>query len=88
MRPKQDIADSYFCLARYLTKCMMRVDALNLRVYPVKTKMTTMKQIPISSVFSTDKSELKYSLVNETLSQICSTDEDESKGIIVDKCST
>ena len=36
----------------------------------------------------TDESELKEFLVNETLQQNCSTDEDESKGIIVDECST
>ena len=33
-------------------------------------------------------SELKEFLVEKTLSQIYSTDEDESNGIIIDECST
>ena len=67
---------------------MMRADALKLHVYPVRTEMTATKQIPILHVFSTYKSKLKEFLVDKTLSQICSMDEDESKGIIVDRCST
>ena len=35
--------------------------------------------------FSRDKSESKDFLVEETLSQVCSTDRDESKGIIADE---
>ena len=66
----------------------MRADALNLDVYTLRTQMTAMKQIPTSHVCSTDESELKYFLVDETLSQIYSTDKDESKVIIVNKCST
>ena len=45
--------------------------------------MTATKQIPISHICSTDESELKEFLVNETLFQNCSTDEDKPKGIIV-----
>ena len=45
-----------------------------------------MKHIPISYVFSTDKSELKEFLGNENLSQVCYIDEDKSKDIIVEKC--
>ena len=67
---------------------MMISDALNLHVYPVRTEMTAMKYIPISHVCSTDKSELNDFLADETLSQICSTDEYESEGIIVGECST
>ena len=67
---------------------MMRSDALNLHVYPVRTEITDTKQIPISHVCSTEKSELEEFLVEETLSQICYTNEEESKGIIVDKRST
>ena len=66
----------------------MRADTLNLKNYPVRTEMTATKQIPTSHVCSTDKSEFKEFLFDETLLQICSTDEDESIGIIVDKCST
>ena len=50
--------------------------------------MTGTKQITTSHVCSTYESELKYFLVDKTLSQIYSMDEDESKGIIVDKCYT
>ena len=42
-----------------------------------------MKHIPTSYVCSTDESELKEFLVDATLSQSCSTDKDESEGIIV-----
>ena len=64
---------------------MMRADALNLHVYTVRTEMTAMKQILMLHVCSTDESELKDFLVENNLSQICFTDKDESKGIIIDK---
>ena len=38
--------------------------------------------------FFTDESGLEEFLVDDTLSQVCSTDEKESKGIIVDESST
>ena len=66
---------------------MMRADALNLDNYPVRMEMTGKKYILTSYVCSTDESKLKEFLVDKTLPQICSTDEEESKGI-VDKCST
>ena len=50
--------------------------------------MTTTKQILTSHICSTDKSELKEFPVNKTLSQSCSMYKEESKGIIVDGCST
>ena len=50
--------------------------------------MTATKQILASHIFSKDKSKLKKFLVDKTLSQICSTDEEESKGIIFLKFST
>ena len=50
--------------------------------------MTATKHIPTLHVYSTDKSKEKELLVDKTLSYICSTNEDESKGIIVDGCST
>ena len=50
--------------------------------------MTATKHIPTSHVCSTEKGELKEFLVDKTLSQICSMDEDKSKGIILDKSST
>ena len=46
-----------------------------------------MKQIPISHVCSTGNSKWEEFLVDKNISQICSTNEDESKCIIVNKCS-
>ena len=76
-RPKHEPTYSYFCLARQLVKCMMRDDDLNLHFYPVRTKITATKKNLISHVCSTDKRKLKDFLINETLSQIFSTDEEE-----------
>ena len=50
-RPKHEPTDSYFYPARQLAKCMMRSDALNLHVYPVRTEMTA----PSLHVCSTDE---------------------------------
>ena len=66
----------------------MRADVINSHVYSVIAEMNAMKQIPTSRVCSVDQSELKEFLVDENLSQICYTDEDESKGIIVKNFST
>ena len=81
-RPKHEPTNSYFYLARQLTKCMMRADALNSHIYPVRTETTDTKHILISHVFSIDESELGEFLVGIFLLQVYSTDEDESKGII------
>ena len=67
---------------------MMRADTCNLENYPVKTKMNATKQILISHVCSKEESNLKEFIFDKTLSQIYSTDKDESKIIIVNKCST
>ena len=82
--PKHEPTDSYSYLAIQPVKCMMRADALNSHVCPLRTEMTA----PSLHVYSTVESELKEFLVNKNLSQKVSTDEGESKGIIVDKCST
>ena len=42
-RTNHEPTGSYFLLARQLTKCIMRDDALNLHVYPVRTEMTDTK---------------------------------------------
>ena len=63
---------------------MVSTDALNSCVYPLRKEMTAKKHIPILHVCSTDKSELNEFLVKKNLSRIYSTDEDESKGIIID----
>ena len=47
-------------------------DALNLHVYPVRTEITATKQIPVLSLCSTYKSELKEFIVDENLLQVCS----------------
>ena len=66
----------------------MKADALNFDNYPVRTETTGTKYIPTSHVCSTYDSKLKDSAVDENWSHICSTDEDDSKGIIFDECST
>ena len=85
-RPKHEPTDSYFYLARQLERFMTRSDVLNLHVYPVRTEMTVTQKIPISHVYSNTESELKEFLVDGTILQICSTNENESKSIIIDKC--
>ena len=47
-----------------IVKCMMKSDALNLHVYPVRTEITSTNQIPTSHVCSTDESKLKEFLVD------------------------
>ena len=49
-RPKHDPTDSYFYLELQLANCMMRADALNSHVYPVRTQIIGTQQIPISHV--------------------------------------
>ena len=87
-RPNNEPTDSYFYLARHIGKCMMIADAHNLDNYLVKTKMTATKQIPILHVCCKYEINLKEFIFDKNLSQIYSTDEDESKLILVDKCST
>ena len=62
--PKHEPTHSYFYPARQLLKCMMRDDALNLHVYPVKTEITA----PSLRVCSTDESDFKEFLVNRIVS--------------------
>ena len=57
---------------------MMRSDALNFNVDPVRTKMTGMQQIPISYVCDSEDSKSKGIIADKNLSQVCSTDECES----------
>ena len=68
---------------------MMRVDALNSQIYPVRMELTD----PSSHIYSTDEDGSKGIIMHETLSKSCSTDGDESKGIVINKtfsrsCST
>ena len=50
--------------------------------------MSGTKQIMISHVCSTDKSESEEILADKTVLQVCSTDEGKSKTVIVYKYST
>ena len=67
---------------------MMRDDALNLQVYPVRTEMTATKQIPTLHVCSKDESELKEFPVGKNFIPDIFHRQGRSKGIIVKKCST
>ena len=71
--PKHEPTDSQFYLARQLAKCTMRADTLNWYDYGGYTKMTA----PSLNVYSANKDESKRSIVNKTLSQNCSADEEE-----------
>ena len=53
-RPKNDPTERYFYLARQIMNYMIRADAPNLHIYPVRTGITATKQIPTSPVCSTD----------------------------------
>ena len=66
---------------------MMISDALDSHVYPIRTEMTGTKHFPISHIFSTYKSKSEEFLAEENLLQVCSTDEDESRIIIVNESS-
>ena len=50
--------------------------------------MTGVKKIPISHVYSMEDSKSNEYLVGETLLQVCFTEKDKSKIIIVDESST
>ena len=67
---------------------MTRADNLNLNADPVRTEMTSMQQIPIPQVFSTDESESKGIIADKNLSQVCSTDESEPERVIINESST
>ena len=67
---------------------MMRSDALKFHVYPVWTEIKGTEQILILHVCCRDNIKSEDFLVGETLSQVCSMDEDKSKSIIVDEIST
>ena len=76
-RPKHESTDSYFHFARQLENFMMRAYALNVDSYPVIMETNGAKHIPILHVCFMDSSESKEFLVEKTLSQVCSTDEDQ-----------
>ena len=55
-RTKHEPTGSYFYLAIQLAKCIMRANALNSHVDPVRIKMTGTQQITILRVFDLYKS--------------------------------
>ena len=67
---------------------MMRSDALNFHVDPVRTEMIGTQQIPISHIFDFDESESKEIPAEKKLLQFCSTDDGVSESVIVDESST
>ena len=73
-RSKHDTTDSYFYLAIHIVKCIMRSGAINLHIYPIRTEMTGMQQLPVFDDCSTYKSKSEEFLVEKTLSQVCCTD--------------
>ena len=67
--PKHDPTDSYFHLARYLVKCMMRSDNLNRHDHGGYTEITA---LPLNvNIMKEDKS--KIIIVHKSLSKNCST---------------
>ena len=67
---------------------MMRADTFNLHVDPVRTKMTSMEQIPIYQVCSLYKSKAKWIITDKKILQVCSTDKIRSEIVIVNESST
>ena len=54
-RPKHEPTYSYFYLAIYIAKCMMKADSLNADNYAVRTEPTSTKHIPTLHVYSMDE---------------------------------
>ena len=70
----------------------------NVRISPVRTQMTNTQKmnnyemstqnIPNSQVYYLEKKESKGINTNKILSRVCSTDESESKRVIINACSS
>ena len=78
-RPKHEPTDSYFHLARQLTKCIKRSNNLNWHDHGGYTETTA----PSLNVNTTQEYESKRIIVHEGLSENFSTDVIESKRNIV-----
>ena len=61
-RPKHKSTDGYFYLAIQIAKCMMRSDALNFHVDPVRIETTGTQHIIISYVLIRTRANQKISL--------------------------
>ena len=66
---------------------MMRADAFNFHVEPVRTEMTGTQHINISHVCSSEGRESKGIIADEKLSQFCCTDKSESERVTGNKSS-
>ena len=86
-KPKHELTDSYFYLARHIDKCMMRSGAFSLHIDPVKTKMTGMQQITTLRICDTDRSESEGIIVDKQLLRVYSADDIKSESNIVDESS-
>ena len=80
-RPKYEPTESYFYIARQLSKCMMRSNNLNWHYHGGYTKITD----PSLNVNATDKEKSKRIIVHGGLSENCSTGVSKSKQNIVNK---
>ena len=78
-RPKHKPTEFYFYLARHIAQCIMRSDTLNWHNYGGYMKMTALSL----NVNFTDKYKSKRTIVHNSLSQNCSTDESKWKRSIV-----
>ena len=67
---------------------MMRSDALNYHVDPIRTEMTDTQHILISHVCDLDERESKEFLADKNLSKVCYMDKGESESVTVDESST
>ena len=79
--PKHEPTDSYFYITIKLAKCMVRADTFNLNVDPVRTHITGTQHIPFSHVCPLEKRESKRIIVDEILSQVCSTYKRNNKSL-------
>ena len=87
MRPKHESTNSYFYLARLISKFMMRADTLNLHVDPKRTEMTETQHIPISHLCDLNERESKGIITDKKLSQVCSMDKRKLESVIFDESS-
>ena len=65
-RLKHEPTDSYFYLAIQLAKGMMRADAFNYHVDPVRTEMTGIQQIPIFHLCNSGEKKSKGIIAKKT----------------------
>ena len=86
-RTKHEPTDSYFYPERQLAKCMMRADALNQQVEPVRTEMTGKQQIKISQICDSNESKSKGIIADEKLLKFCSMDKGKPESVIIDESS-